>query len=156
MTNPLAYTVIQALLHKNQILALAESCTGGMIAAAVTDIPGSSAVFDRGFVTYSNEAKHDMLSVPLDLISKHGAVSADVAYAMAEGVLKNSRASVSLSVTGIAGPSGGSPEKPVGLVYFGLSFNGKTITDKQVFSGDRTHIRKAATEHGLGLILRHV
>jgi nicotinamide-nucleotide amidase len=98
-------------------IATAESCTGGMVAAAITDVPGSSDVFDRGFVTYSNEAKQEMLGVPAEVIARHGAVSAETARAMARGALARSRAHVAVAITGIAGPGGGSAEKPVGLVH---------------------------------------
>ena len=103
------------------MLATAESCTGGLIAGLLTSIAGSSGMIDRGFVTYSDEAKSEMLGVPASLIEQHGAVSEQVAREMAEGALRNSRANVSVSVTGIAGPGGGSPEKPVGLVHFGCA-----------------------------------
>ena len=109
------------LIEKGWMLATAESCTGGMIAAACTDLAGSSQWFDRGFVTYSNEAKTEMLGVPAELIEKHGAVSEEVVRAMAEGAIRHSRAQVSIAVTGIAGPGGGSAEKPVGTVWVGLN-----------------------------------
>ncbi|MEF9948171.1 MAG: CinA family protein [Comamonas sp.] len=108
------------LTEKGWMLATAESCTGGMIAAACTDLAGSSQWFDRGFVTYSNEAKTEMLGVPAELIAKHGAVSEEVVRAMAEGAIRYSRAQVSIAVTGIAGPGGGSAEKPVGTVWVGV------------------------------------
>jgi nicotinamide-nucleotide amidase len=107
------------------MLATAESCTGGLIAAALTSIPGSSDVVDRGFVTYSNDAKNQMIGVPMPLIEARGAVSEEVARSMAEGALARSRAAIALSVTGVAGPDGGTPEKPVGLVCFGLAQTGK-------------------------------
>src|ERR1700709_1396186 len=107
-------------------LATAESCTGGLIAAALTAIAGSSDVVDRGFVTYSNDAKNQMIGVPMPLIEAFGAVSEEVARAMAEGTLARSRAAIAISVTGVAGPGGGSPDKPVGLVCFGLASTGKT------------------------------
>ena len=105
----------------NLRIATAESCTGGLIAALFTEIPGSSDVFERGFVTYSNEAKEDLLGIPADMIHRHGAVSEQVARAMAEGALKHSLAQVSIAVTGIAGPGGGTAEKPVGLVYLAVA-----------------------------------
>lgn len=107
------------LTEKGWMLATAESCTGGMIAAACTDLAGSSQWFERGFVTYSNEAKTEMLGVPAELIAKHGAVSEEVVRAMAEGAIRHSRAQVSIAVTGVAGPGGGSAEKPVGTVWVG-------------------------------------
>ena len=108
-------------------IAAAESCTGGLISALFTEIPGSSDVFERGFIVYSNDAKRDMLGVPGDLIADMGAVSEPVARAMAEGALNHSRASLSVSVTGVAGPGGGTPMKPVGLVHFGAARRGRSI-----------------------------
>ncbi len=131
------------------MLATAESCTGGMVATAVTDISGSSGWFERGFVTYSNQAKTEMIGVPAELIEKHGAVSEPVARAMAEGALRNSRAQVSLAITGIAGPGGGTPEKPVGMVSFGWSNRLHTSVETLVFKGDREQIRVQAAAHAL-------
>lgn len=133
----------------------AESCTGGLIAAALTDVPGSSAVVDRSFVTYSNEAKTEMLAVPTDLIAWAGAVSPEVARAMAQGAVLNSRADVAVSVTGVAGPGGGSADKPVGLVWFGLASNdGFTHIERRVFAhGARSYVREKATETALRLLL---
>ena len=134
-------------------MATAESCTGGLIAAALTAIPGSSDVVDRGFVTYSNEAKNEMIGVPMPLIQAHGAVSEEVARAMATGALARSRAAIAVSVTGVAGPGGGSLEKPVGLVCFGLARTGGSVTsDRQVFPGDRVAIRAATVLHAFGMI----
>ncbi len=133
----------------------AESCTGGMIAARCTDLAGSSAWFDRGFVTYSNEAKTQMLGVPAELIAAQGAVSASVAHAMAIGAFYRSKSQVSVAVTGIAGPSGGSPEKPVGTVWFGWCVNGVVTTEVKLFQGDRSSVRQATVEHALeGLLNR--
>ncbi len=132
------------LVLNKQILALAESCTGGGIAQAVTAIAGSSAWFDRGFVTYSNAAKHEMLGVPMALIEQHGAVSESVAKAMAAGALKNSLATISLSVTGVAGPGGGSAEKPVGTVWFAVATELKLEAFCQHFDGDRAAVREQA------------
>ncbi len=124
-------------------VATAESCTGGLIAAALTAIAGSSDVVDRGFVTYSNEAKTEMLGVPADMIGRFGAVSTEVARAMAGGALARSLATLTVSVTGVAGPGGGSPEKPVGLVHFGVARKGfDTVTEHHVFPGDRDGIRR--------------
>lgn len=117
----LAEAVIEGYGAAGLKIATAESCTGGLIAALLTSVAGSSSVFERGFVTYSNEAKTEAIGVPADLIAKHGAVSDPVARAMAEGVLRFSRADVAVSVTGIAGPGGGSAQKPVGLVFVGLA-----------------------------------
>jgi nicotinamide-nucleotide amidase len=133
-------------------LATAESCTGGLIAGCLTAIPGSSAVVERGFVTYSNEAKTDMLGVPADLIGRVGAVSAEVAEAMATGALDHSRADIAVSVTGIAGPDGGTPTKPVGLVYLGVARRGGSVRhERHIFSGDRDGIRQAAVVRALEL-----
>jgi len=138
-----------ALADKSLMLATAESCTGGLVAAAITDVSGSSGWFERGFVTYSNEAKSTMLGVPAKLIRDHGAVSEEVARSMAEGALLNSRAQVALSVTGVAGPNGGTPEKPVGMVCFGWSNRITTHTETQRFRGDRGQIRRQAAEHAM-------
>jgi len=131
----------------------AESCTGGLVVATLTEIAGSSDVVERGFVTYSNAAKHDMVGVPVDLIAAHGAVSEEVARAMAEGALAHSRADIAVSVTGVAGPEGGTAEKPVGLVCFGLARRGDAaMSERQVFAGDRAAIRVAAVARALVLL----
>lgn len=131
----------------------AESCTGGLIAAALTAIAGSSDVVDRAFVTYSNEAKRDMIGVPWNTIMENGAVSEPVACAMALGALENSAADIAVSVTGIAGPGGGSTEKPVGLVHFGACRKGSdAVTERHVFAGDRDGIRRAAALTALELL----
>jgi nicotinamide-nucleotide amidase len=159
--------VAQALLQHGWMLATAESCTGGLIAACCTDLAGSSNWFERGFVTYSNEAKHDMLGVDHALIARHGAVSAEVAQAMALGALRHSQAQVALAVTGIAGPSGGSADKPVGTVWFAWAWpsdSGPTLgaetawvkTECQRFSGDRAAVRHATVQHALLTLLRHL
>lgn len=135
------------------MLATAESCTGGLIVGCLTEIAGSSAVVDRGFVTYSNEAKNEMLGVPMDLIIEHGAVSEPVARAMAEGALERSRADITVAVTGVAGPGGGTEAKPVGLVHFGCARRGgSTIAAHHVFDGDRAAIRLATVREALALI----
>jgi nicotinamide-nucleotide amidase len=145
----LAIRVGNKLREGRLMLATAESCTGGMVATAITDISGSSGWFERGFVTYSNQAKSEMIGVPADLIEKHGAVSEPVARAMAEGALSNSRAQVSLSITGVAGPGGGTPDKPVGMVSFGWSNRLHTSVETLVFKGDREQIRVQAAAHAL-------
>jgi nicotinamide-nucleotide amidase len=139
-------------------LATAESCTGGLIAAALTHLPGSSDVFDRGFVTYSNEAKTAVLGVPAALIETEGAVSAEVAMAMALGALARSEAHLAVAVTGIAGPGGGSPTKPVGLVYLALAHRDMPapIVDRAVFQGDRNCIRLCSVRYALQLISDHL
>jgi nicotinamide-nucleotide amidase len=137
----------------NVMLATAESCTGGLIAGCLTEIAGSSAVVDRGFVTYSNEAKNEMLGVPMELIIEHGAVSEPVARAMAEGALERSRATITIAVTGVAGPGGGTEAKPVGLVHFGCAGgDGATMATHHVFGGDRTAIRLATVSEALMLV----
>jgi nicotinamide-nucleotide amidase len=134
-------------------LATAESCTGGLIAATLTAIAGSSDVVDRGFVTYSNEAKADMLGVPLGLIDAVGAVSEPVARLMAQGALSRSRAHIAVSVTGVAGPGGGSADKPVGTVYFGVAQRGRpSHAEHRVFPGDRAAIRAATVATAFALI----
>lgn len=137
-------------------LATAESCTGGLIAGLLTEIAGSSDVVERGFVVYSNEAKREMLDVPGDLIADFGAVSEPVARAMAEGALRNSRAHVSVSVTGVAGPGGGTPMKPVGLVHFGAARQGRSILHEMQRFGDigREEIRIKSIETALNLVRR--
>jgi nicotinamide-nucleotide amidase len=142
-------------LYRNRRLriATAESCTGGMIAAALTDIAGSSDVFERGFVTYSNEAKSQQVGVPADLIAHHGAVSVHVAREMAAGALKHSGADVAVAVTGIAGPGGGSEVKPVGLVYIAVARrDGDPAIERHQFRGDRAEIRKATVERALEML----
>ena len=134
-------------------LATAESCTGGLIAAALTAIAGSSDVVERGFVTYSNEAKTELVGVPAELIAAHGAVSEPVARAMADGALSRSYADLTISVTGVAGPGGGSVAKPVGLVWFGLAQRGQPIhSEHRIFPGDRTAVRMATVAHAFALI----
>lgn len=122
---PLAETLLDALKDRDIMIATAESCTGGLICGTLTDIAGSSAAVDRGFVTYSNEAKTEMLGVPAELIAREGAVSKEVALAMAEGALSRSKAGIAVSVTGIAGPGGGSEEKPVGTVHLAVARYGQ-------------------------------
>ncbi|MCK6424602.1 MAG: nicotinamide-nucleotide amidohydrolase family protein [Burkholderiaceae bacterium] len=137
-------------------LACAESCTGGGIAAACTDLAGSSDWFDRGFVTYSNAAKTELLGVEAAAIARHGAVSESVARAMAAGAAERAGTALALSVTGIAGPDGGSPAKPVGTVWFGWRLpDGRVETEHCRFDGDRAAVRAAATRHALaGLLAR--
>ena len=148
-----AQALLAACRAKKLMLATAESCTGGMIAAALTDIAGSSDVVERGFVTYSNEAKTEMLGVPAALIAAHGAVSAEVARAMAEGALAHAPVALAVSVTGIAGPGGATPGKPVGLVYFGIIRRGTAaMTERHVFPGDRAEVRHAAVARALALL----
>jgi nicotinamide-nucleotide amidase len=154
----------QALLQHGWMLATAESCTGGLIAASCTDLAGSSQWLERGFVTYSNEAKHEMLGVDSTLIAQHGAVSEPVVQAMALGALRHSRAQVSVAVTGVAGPTGGSVDKPVGTVWFcwalpsdaGPTLGAETAwvkTEVMHFAGDRAAVREATVQHALRTLL---
>lgn len=146
--------MLLAICRANGItIATAESCTGGLIIAVLTAIAGSSDVVDRGFVTYSNEAKHEAIGVPMQLIQTYGAVSEEVARAMAEGALVRSRATIAVSVTGVAGPGGGTAEKPVGLVCFGLARKGQAvISERHVLPGDRSGIRAATVAHAFTMI----
>ncbi len=139
------------------MMATAESCTGGLIAGACTDLAGSSNWFERGFVTYSNAAKTEMLGVDPALIATHGAVSEPVARAMAEGAIRQARAQVSVAVTGVAGPTGGSADKPVGTVWFGWCVAGQTTSEMRRFDGDRAAVRTQTVAHALaqlGALLR--
>jgi nicotinamide-nucleotide amidase len=145
----------ERLLDLKWMMATAESCTGGMIAAHCTDLAGSSAWFERGFVTYSNEAKTELLGVPASLIAQDGAVSQSVARAMALGACHRSKAHISVAVTGIAGPAGGSAEKPVGTVWLAWCVGGMAQTEMRLFPGDRAQIRQATTQAALeGLLKR--
>ncbi len=152
----LAERFLAACARRKIMAATAESCTGGMIVARLTDVAGSSAVVDRGFVTYSNDAKMEMLGVSAETLARHGAVSAETAGEMASGALANSRAGIALAVTGIAGPDGGSPEKPVGLVWFGLALAGKpVVTEKRIFENrGRDFIRRETLRHALEIGLK--
>ena len=153
----LSESVLSACREARLKLATAESCTGGLVAASLTDIAGSSDVVERGFVTYSNEAKSELLGVPAAMIAAHGAVSAQVAAAMAQGALSRAPDDLAVSVTGIAGPGGATPGKPVGLVYFGILRKGGTArVERHTFHGDRAAIRAAATERALELLLEAV
>ena len=143
------------LTAQNRAMATAESCTGGWIAKCCTDLAGSSAWFERGFVTYSNEAKHDMLGVDAQVLEFAGAVSEAVAMQMAAGAIRNSEADVSLAVSGIAGPDGGSEDKPVGTVWFGWSVGGEVATECVLFGGIRETVRRQTVAHAIqGLLDR--
>lgn len=130
-------------------MAAAESCTGGLISAACTDLAGSSNWFERGFVTYSNEAKTELLGVDAALIARHGAVSEEVARAMAQGALAHAHAQAAVAVTGVAGPSGGSAAKPVGTVWFGWATPAGVVSERRCFAGDRAAVRAATVQHAL-------
>ena len=149
-----AAALLDAYKAKGLKIATAESCTGGLVAALLTEISGSSAVVERGFVTYSNEAKTDLVGVPADLIAAHGAVSEPVARAMAEGALAHSRADVTVGITGVAGPTGGTATKPVGLVHFGLARKGVATLHLERRYGDlgRETVRRRAVEDALSLL----
>jgi nicotinamide-nucleotide amidase len=149
----LAQRVGGALSARGWMLALAESCTGGLIAGAVTDIPGSSGWFDRGFVTYSNEAKIDMLGVSSKTLEAHGAVSEATAAEMARGALARSRAQIAVAVTGVAGPDGGTPHKPVGTVCFAWAREGQVDTEPQRLEGGREAVRAMSVAIALAGIL---
>lgn len=144
----------ELLIKNNKQLTVAESCTGGWVAKVLTDLAGSSVWFERGFVTYSNQAKHEMLAVAESTLETHGAVSQETVVEMAQGALKNSYADYSLSISGIAGPTGGSVDKPVGLVWFAwIEKDSKTLSEQKIFSGDREAVREQAVVHALtGLI----
>jgi nicotinamide-nucleotide amidase len=149
----LATAVLERCRAAGLRLATAESCTGGMIVAALTEIAGSSDVVERGFITYSNEAKAELLGVPTGLLAAKGAVSAEVADAMATGALARAPVDLAVAVTGIAGPGGATPTKPVGLVWFGIGRRGETVrTERHIFPGDRAAVRRAATARALALL----
>ncbi len=141
------------LQKKNWQLATAESCTGGLISAACTDLAGSSAWFERGFVSYSNAAKTELLGVDAALIAARGAVSEEVARAMAQGAITHSNAQAAVAVTGVAGPSGGSADKPVGTVCFGFMVDGRLSSEMKHFDGDRAAVRAATVRHALQRIV---
>lgn len=149
-----AMALLDAARAKGLRLATAESCTGGLVAAALTEIAGASDVFDRGFVTYSNAAKREMLGVPGELIAAHGAVSAEVARAMALGAIENSAADVAVAVTGVAGPGGGSAQKPVGLVHFACARRGGEVDhiERRFGSLPRAEIRAASVAQALDMM----
>ena len=142
------------MLKKGWLLVTAESCTGGLLAATCTDLAGSSAWFERGFVTYSNAAKTELLGVAAQLIESEGAVSEPVVRAMVQAALAHSHAQVAAAVTGVAGPSGGSPAKPVGTVWFGFAVPGQLITETRHFAGDRAAVRAAAVQHALSRLVQ--
>ena len=149
-----ASTVLDRARAAGLKVTTAESCTGGLIAASLTEISGSSDVYERGFVSYSNEAKTELLDVPAGLITDHGAVSEPVARAMAEGALARSRADIAVAVTGIAGPGGGSADKPVGLVYIAAARHDRpAVVERHIFPGKRAGIRHAAVLRALQLLL---
>ena len=147
---------IAEVAKRKLLIATAESCTGGLVAASITEVPGVSSVLDRGFVTYSNHAKTEMLGVPAELIEAKGAVSAEVARAMAEGALKHSRADLVVAITGVAGPDGGTAEKPVGLVHFAAARRGReTLHEERRFGAlGRRPVQFASVEHALAMLTK--
>lgn len=150
-----AAEVIETCRNAGLMVATVESCTGGLVSATITAVSGSSDVLDRGFVTYSNEAKNELVNVPMPLIGAYGAVSAEVARAMAEGGVKNSNAQVAVSITGVAGPGGGTADKPVGLVHFACAREGReTALHHEIFSGDRDAVREASVLQALGMLIK--
>lgn len=150
----LAIRVGNQLRAGRLFLTSAESCTGGLVAAAVTEISGSSQWFERGFITYSNQSKTEMIGVPTELIERHGAVSEPVARAMAEGALRNSRAQIAVAITGLAGAGGATEHKPVGTVYFAWSNRLHTTSEMLLFKGKRQQIRRSAATHALRGVLK--
>ena len=153
-TLKLAASVLAIFRSRNWHVATAESCTGGLVAAALTAIPGASEVVERGFVVYSNNAKIELLGVPQETIAAHGAISAETAAAMARGAVVRAGVDLAVSVTGIAGPGGGTPEKPLGLVYLGVARrDGDAKVEHHIFSGDRAAVRQAALVRALKLLL---
>ena len=150
--------VISQILHDKQLtLVTAESCTGGWVAKKITDLAGSSSIFDRGFVTYSNQAKHEMLGVSNNTLETYGAVSEEVVIEMVQGALRNSHADIALSISGVAGPGGGTEEKPVGLVCFGWMIkNEEAIAHSMHFYGDRNSVREQSVEYSLNGIKKQI
>lgn len=158
------HTATDALLHEQVVvaifrerklkLALAESCTGGMIAARITSVPGASDIFNGSIVCYANEVKRDLLGVPQGILETEGAVSASCARAMAEGARKALQSDIAVSVTGIAGPGGGTPSKPIGCVFIGIATKGEVSAERHLFTGDRATIRQQASDAALRLALK--
>jgi nicotinamide-nucleotide amidase len=155
-SNPeqLTRQLAEKLTNSGSMICTAESCTGGLIAKTFTDLAGSSDWFDRGFVTYSNQAKVDMLGVSSETLQQYGAVSEATASEMAIGAIANSGAQYAIAVTGIAGPGGGSPEKPVGTVWFGFATPENIICEKQIFEGDRQRVRQNSLQYALQRVLQ--
>jgi len=150
--------ILAGLLKRRGLrVVTAESCTGGLIAKMLTDMPGASALFERGFVTYSNDSKREMLDVPLCVLSRHGAVSEETAGYMARGALRHSRANIGLACTGVAGPGGGSAEKPVGLVYLALAADDDTLEiARHDFPGTREDVRRQTAEAGISMLIDYL
>ncbi len=156
LNDTLEGVVVNLLKDKKMIISVVESCTGGMLASTITNVSGSSSVFNESIVTYSNEAKTKYLDVSKNTINTYGAVSSECAKEMSKGLFKKTKSNITLSITGIAGPTGGTKEKPVGLVYFGLTYEGETNTYKKIFNGNRYMVRKRATIYALDLIRKQL
>ena len=150
--NRVAENLVELLKARGLVCATAESCTGGGVGSAITSVSGSSAVFAGGVISYSNEVKRDVLGVSAEALERYGAVSPQVAAQMAEGARRLLKTDLAVSLTGIAGPDGGSDEKPVGLVWFGLSTPQGVRTEKVIFRGDREAVRSSAITHALGML----
>lgn len=150
--NTVATNLVELLKARGLTCATAESCTGGGVGSAITAVPGSSAVFAGGVISYSNDVKRDILGVSSDILQNVGAVSSETAAQMAEGARKLLKTDLAVSLTGIAGPDGGSDEKPVGLVWFGLATKDGVRTEKAIFRGDRAKVREQAIIHALGML----
>lgn len=153
-SEPLEVSIYRLLKKYNYKMTTAESATGGMIASTLVNVPGISSFFEQGYVTYSDAAKVSMIGVPAETIRRFGVVSAETAKAMAEGAARTAGCEVSLSVTGVAGPDGGTEERPVGLVYIGCHMRGRTVAERHLFDGDRMAVRRAAAETALRLLKR--
>ena len=149
-------SLVQMLMEKNLTIATAESCTGGLVAATIVNVSGASEVFHEGYVTYSNESKIKNLNVDRQVLERVGAVSEEVAAAMADGCAQRAKTDIAVSTTGIAGPLGGTEEKPVGLVYIGCFICGNVYVEKNIFDGDRTAIRNKAAERAIEIVLEHI
>lgn len=159
-TYNLALNLFKLCLNKKIKIVTAESCTGGMLASVITDIPQISKVFDRGFITYSNQSKIELLNVSNELLKANGAVSSEVAVQMARGALMNSEANIAISITGIAGPGGATKDKPIGLVYFGIASSTESkdnvVSRKKMFPGGRKEIRSKATSYALSILIEFI
>lgn len=146
--------LVKKLMERNMTVSTAESCTGGLVAATIVNVSGASAVFNEGYITYANEAKIRMLGVDAEILNMFGAVSEETAMQMAEGCAKNAEADLGIATTGIAGPDGGTKEKPVGLVYIACCYKGKIVVEKNIFQGNRMAIRNQAVEKAIALAVR--
>ena len=151
-----AERLVSLLTARQMTCATAESCTGGGIGAAITSISGASAVYKGGIISYANEAKENLLGVKSEILAQHGAVSPETAAQMAQGARQRLKVDLAVSVTGVAGPTGGTPEKPVGLVWFGIASARGTFTEKHIFAGDRAAIRAATAEQAMELLIKEL